>query len=125
MAARERCKSNVIRVTGEVREAFLELGRRALANDHLAHVRQVFMLLADEVDEWLADPASFTSKLAEREQDYLSLYELEPPYIVDGEAPPLSEWKRKDSLTADSVAVGDVLKGVAGSPGTVTGVVGQ
>lgn len=121
MAARERCKSNVIRVTGEVREAFLELGRRAVADGHLAHVRQVFMLLADEVDAWLADPASFRERLAEREQDYLSLYELEPPYIVDGAAPPLGEWKRKDSLTADQVSVGDVLHGVAGSPGTVTG----
>jgi phosphohistidine swiveling domain-containing protein len=122
MAARERCKGNYIRVTGEVRECFLELGRRAEANGHLAHVRQVFMLLADEIDGWVADPASFTAALAEREQDYLSLYELQPPYIVKGEAPPLGEWVRKDSLTAAVVNVGDVLQGVAGSPGTVTGI---
>ena len=77
--------------------------------------------LADELDDWLADPAAFTERLAEREQDYLSLYELEPPYIVDMVVPPLSEWRRKDSLTAEPVAVGDVLSGVAGSPGTVTG----
>lgn len=121
MQARERCKSNHIRVVGEVREAFLELGRRAVEAGHLSHVRQVFMLLADEVDDWVADPAAFSATLTEREQDYLALYELEPPYIVDGEAPPLSEWPRKDSLTADSVEVGDVLSGVAGSPGTVTG----
>jgi pyruvate,water dikinase len=121
MAARERCKSNHIRVVGEVRECFLELGRRAVAAGHLGHVRQVFMLLADELDDWLADPAAFTARLAEREQDYLSLYELEPPYIVDTVVPPLSEWRRKDSLTAELVAVGDVLSGVAGSPGTITG----
>ena len=122
MAARERCKSNHIRVVGEVRECFLELGRRALADGHLEHERQVFMLLADEVDDWVADPASFTQRLAERETDYLSLYELEPPYIVDGEAPPLSEWRRRDEGRMEPVRSGDVLRGVAGSPGTVTGV---
>jgi pyruvate,water dikinase len=122
MGARERCKSNHIRVVGEVRECFLELGRRAVAAGHLAHVRQVFMLLADELDDWLVDPARFAAVLAEREQDYLSLYELEPPYIVDTTVPPLTEWRRKDSLTAERVAEGDVLHGVAGSPGTITGV---
>ena len=122
MAARERCKCNHIRVVGEVRECFLELGRRALADGHLAHERQVFMLLADEVDDWVADPAPFATKLAEREVDYLSLYQLDPPYIVDGVVPPLGEWKRKDAHTAEIVQVGDVLKGVAGSPGTVSGI---
>lgn len=121
MAARERCKCNHIRFVGEIRECFLELGRRALADGHLAHERQVFMLLADEVDAWVADPASFSAKLAEREADYLALYDLDPPYIVDREVPPLSQWKRKSDLTATTVQVGDVLKGVAGSPGTVTG----
>jgi rifampicin phosphotransferase len=121
MGARERCKSNHIRVIGEVRQCFLELGRRAVAKGHLAHERQVFMLLADEIDHWVADPASFGATLAERETDYLSLYELEPPYIVDMVVPPLGEWPRKDSLTATPVAAGDVLKGVAGSPGAVTG----
>ena len=121
MQARERCKSNHIRVVGEVRQCFLELGQRAVDAGHLSHVRQVFMLLADELDEWLVDPAAFSARLTEREADYLSLYELEPPYIVKGAAPPLSQWRRKDSLTADAVSVGDVLHGVAGSPGVVTG----
>ena len=121
MAARERCKGNNIVAVGEVRECFLELGRRALASGHLAHERQVFMLLADEVDAWVENPAGFTEKLAEREVDYLSLYDLDPPYIVNGSAPPLSQWARKNSNEVTPVEVGDVLTGVAGSPGTVTG----
>ncbi len=121
MSARERCKCNHIRVVGEVRQCFLELGRRAVAAGNLDHVRQIFMLLADEIEPWLADPASFRQKLAEREQDYLALYELDPPYIVNGEAPPLSQWKRKNEGDVETVKVGDVLTGVAGSPGVVTG----
>ncbi|HMK10684.1 MAG TPA: PEP-utilizing enzyme [Acidimicrobiales bacterium] len=121
MAARERCKTNNIRAVGEVRECFLELGRRAVANGHLEHERQIFMLVADEVDDWMADPASFTETLAEREQDYFALFELEPPYCVVGTVPPLSEWPRRDSLSSEMVKVGDELHGVAGSPGKITG----
>jgi pyruvate,water dikinase len=122
MAARERCKTNNIRAVGEVRECFLELGRRATANGHLAHARQIFMLLADELDDWMADPGSFTATLAEREIDHNALGELEPPYSVVGSVPPLSEWARRDSHSVVAVKVGDVLTGVAGSPGIVTGI---
>ncbi len=122
MGARERCKSNNIRAHGEVRMCFAELGRRMVERGHLAHPRQIFMLLADELDAFMADPASFSGSLAEREQDYFSLYQLEPPYIVDGSVPPLGEWTRRGSGTVAAVGVGDVLAGVAGSPGLVTGV---
>jgi rifampicin phosphotransferase len=121
MAARERCKSNNIRVYGEVRMCFNEIGKRMVAAGHLAHERQIYMLVADELDAFLAAPASFSAVLAEREVDYLSLYELDPPYIIDGSAPPLSQWVKKNSSVVELVKVGDVLSGVAGSPGVVTG----
>jgi phosphohistidine swiveling domain-containing protein len=121
MAARERCKSNNIRAHGEVRMCFSEIGRRMTEAGHLEHPRQIFMLLAGEVDDFLGDPASFTSTLREREQDYLALYDLEPPYIVDRTVPPLSQWSRRGSESVQSVEVGDILHGVGGSPGTVTG----
>jgi len=121
MAARERCKSNNIRAHNEVRMCFAELGERMTERGHLEHPRQIFMLLADELDGFMADPTAVGPVLAEREQDYLALYELEPPYIVDGSVPPLSEWARRGSGDVTLVGVGDVLTGVAGSPGTVTG----
>ena len=121
MSARERIKSSNIRCHHEVRMCFDELGRRMTERGHLAHPRQIFMLLADEVDEFIAEPAAFTARLAEREVDYLSLYELQPPYIVNGEAPPLNTWPRRGEGDVSPVKVGDVLKGVAGSPGEATG----
>jgi pyruvate,water dikinase len=121
MSARERIKSSNIRCHHEVRMCFDELGRRMTDRGHLAHPRQIFMLLADEVDGFLVKPAAYTEKLAEREVDYLSLYELDPPYIVNGAAPPLSTWKRRGEGQVTPVQVGDVLKGVAGSPGEATG----
>jgi rifampicin phosphotransferase len=79
------------------------------------------MLLADEVDDFIAEPGLFSATLAEREADYHALYELDPPYIVNGSAPALSTWRRRGEGAAAPVQVGDVLKGVAGSPGEATG----
>ena len=101
---------------------FYELGQRMVDAGHLAHKRQICMLLADEVDAYLADPAAFKVLLAQREVDYLALYDLEPPYIVDKVAPPLSQWQRRSEMTIIQVQVGDVLQGVAGSPGVATGI---
>lgn len=122
MVARERCKTNNIRALHEMRMCFDELGLRMVASGHLAHPKQIYMLVEDELDDFFADPASFSTVLAEREADYLELYKLEPPYIVDGAAPPLTEWVRRADLATTPVAVGDILKGVAGSPGEVTGI---
>lgn len=121
MIARERCKTNNIRALHEIRLCFNELGRRMAANGYLAHSKQIYMLTEDELDAYVADPASFKETLAQREIDWRELFELEPPYIVDGEAAPLSEWVRRADIAVQSIAVGDVLKGIAGSPGIVTG----
>ncbi len=122
MVARERCKTNNIRVLHEVRICFNELGRRMVADEMLDHARQIYMLTEDELDEYVANPTRFSSTLRDRENDYLSLYELQPPYIFDKTTPPLSEWARKSDASYTGVKVGDVLKGVAGSPGTATGI---
>jgi pyruvate,water dikinase len=121
MVARERCKTNSIRALHEIRMSFEEIGRRMAAAGHLADRSHVYMLTEDELDAFAADPASFTATLAERAADYRELFDLEPPYIVDVEAPPLSEWTRRSNAAGAAVAVGDVLSGVAGSPGVVTG----
>ncbi len=121
MAARERCKTSNIRAVHEIRMCFNELGRRMVATGHLDRAKQIYMLKEDELDSFVADPAAFTATLRERETDYLSLYELQPPYIFDKNSPPLTEWARKADATFTTVKVGDVLKGMAGSPGIATG----
>ena len=121
MVARERCKSNNIRAVHEMRMAFDEVARRRVVTGELREGRHFYMLTEDELDAFVAEPSSFTALLAERHDDYRSLYELEPPYIVDTQADPLSTWPRKADAAIAPVSVGDVLKGVAGSPGVATG----
>jgi rifampicin phosphotransferase len=100
---------------------FNELARRGVAAGNISTARHLFMLTEEELDAYLEDGASFRTKLAERYADFQLLSNYSPPYIVDGAALPLSQWERTGQVAVINLAVGDVLKGIAGSPGVVTG----
>jgi pyruvate,water dikinase len=122
MVFRERAKTNIIKTVHEGRMCFRELGRRHAEAGNLADRAHVFMLVSAELDDFVANPGSFTDTLAERYADWQLLAELEAPFIIaDGNVPPLSEWDRKGASGAATASAGDVLNGVAGCPGTVRG----
>ena len=122
LAARERSKCTNIRVIHEARMCFNELGRRMAGAGHIESPDLVYMLLEAELDDFLADPGSFGPTLAAREVEHRSLYDLEPPYIITHEAPPMSEWPRRAEAVLAPADAGSVLTGVACSPGAATGV---
>jgi phosphohistidine swiveling domain-containing protein len=122
MAFRERTKTNIIRAVHEGRLAFRELARRHTEAGHLADPRHIFMLLDAELERFVEDPASFRQTLADRYAQWEELWDLEPPFfIVDGQVPPLSQWRRRTESTAPKAQAGEVLTGVAGCPGVVRG----
>jgi pyruvate,water dikinase len=116
LAGRERAKTNIIKVIHEVRMAIRELGAR-----HDYAPSQICMLLEDELDAFVADPSSFRARLAGREQQYLELFRIEPPFIINGAVRPLGEWAIRGDDVAPRAVVGDILQGVPGSPGQATG----
>ena len=120
---RELGKNSCIRLIHEAKLAMMELGRRGVERGNLDDPQQIFMLLDEEVDEFLADPASLGETLRERDAVFHELADLEPPYIVKYEAgvPPISSWPRREQGGGDSVAEGDVLQGAMGAPGVTTG----
>ncbi len=122
---REGGKNATVMLMQEPKLAFRELGRRMHERGHLADPMHVFQLLESELDAFIADPASFTGTLAERHSQWLELAEKEPPYLVQRGEPiaPISSWparKRAAGGTDDGAAAGTALKGIPGSPGTVT-----
>lgn len=121
LAGRERSKTNIIKAVHEMRLALREVGRRHVEAGHLDTVEQIFMLADEEVDDFLERPADFTDELRSRERDYLELFELEPPFVVVGAPPPLSEWPRRGATVVETAGVGDALSGIPGCPGTATG----
>lgn len=118
--ARERTKLSEMMAVHEVRLPMFELGSRMVGRGVISEARDVFLLLDAELDEFLADPSAFSDRLAARKVQFASLADLQEPFIINGDVPPLSDWPRRDT-TSDPVHVGEVLQGAAGSPGTVTG----
>jgi rifampicin phosphotransferase len=121
LRGRERGRTTAAKLMHELRLVGLELGRRAVELGALSDPHDVFMLFEDELDAFLADPASFPGTLAERKRVYLEQFGLVPPFVVAGDVPPATEWVRRASVTATELPVGEVAAGVAGSPGSARG----
>ncbi len=120
---REMGKNACIRLIHEAKLALMELGQRMVDAGVVAEPRQLFMLLDEELDGFLADPPSLAATIAERDEHFALLQTLEPPYIVkleDG-VPPISSWAVRGSTTADMATEGEVLQGAMGAPGVVRG----
>ena len=97
-AARERTKTNCAMLTHEMRMPMWELGRRFLERGVFER-REDFALLTDE--EWtaaVADPPSVSGLVRERRAGADHLAALQPPFIVDGEVPPLDSWPRRSNV---------------------------
>jgi phosphohistidine swiveling domain-containing protein len=122
MAFRERTKTNLVRVINETRVAFRELGNRAATAGQVDDPMHIFMLLDTELEEFAANPAVFKQTLADRAEDYAFLWTVEPPFfIVDGEVPPIPEWKPRAGDELEAAKTGDIIQGVPGCPGTIRG----
>jgi len=118
---REKTKANAATVINEVRMAVRELGRRGVDAGHLSEPEEVMMLVASELDAYVADQSGFTSVIQERLEGYRRLFDLEPPFIIAKDLKPLSEWARRARKTAAPLTTGEVLRGIGGSAGRYTG----
>ncbi len=119
--ARERTKATCVAVVNEVRMTVRELGRRGVVAGLYAKPEDVMMLMNDELDAYVADPASFREVIAERLVDYDELYELDPPFIIASDPLPLSQWKRRTERRMPPLNDGEVLTGLGGGAGRYTG----
>ena len=122
LAGRERSKTNAIRLTHECRVVMQELGRRMVARGIFETEGEYGMLREDELDEFLADPGAMAEELRRREAAYEELRGLEPPFVFEGEPPAMATWPARDARPVAVAAVGDVLQGIPGCPGTARGV---
>jgi phosphohistidine swiveling domain-containing protein len=120
LPGRERSKTNVIRLVNEFRMIFNEIGRRMVDAGVMARPQDISMLMEHELDPFLASPESFRQVIAERAAAYATLFELEPPFVIAGDVPPLSSWARRDRPVARA-APGSVLTGIPGCPGRARG----
>jgi len=118
---REQTKLIAVTAINEVRLALRELGRRGVAAGYYAAPEDVMMLLESELDDYVADPARFAPVIAERLAQYLALFEIEPPFIIDADPAPLPRWPRRARPRPEPAKTGEVLNGIGGSAGQYQG----
>ena len=118
---REQTKLIAVTAINEVRLTLRELGRRGVAAGYYAAPEDVMMLLASELDGYVADPARFAPVIAERLAQYLALFEIEPPFIIDADPAPLPSWPRRARPRPEPAKTGEVLTGIGGSAGQYQG----
>ena len=121
LAGRERAKTNVVRVINEMRVALRELGRRLVEGGVIDEIEQVFMLTDAELDQIRFQPAAFKPVIARRWEQYQTLFDYEPLFVVNGRVPLLSEMTRRGHKQLTKAESGAVLHGAAGSGGVATG----
>jgi rifampicin phosphotransferase len=122
-AWRERGKTSAVKVLHEVRAPLFELGRRLTARGDLDHPQQVFMALEPELDLLATHAADIADTLRERERQWRTLFDVEPPtFVVAGEPmTPVADLPRKGGHQVTTVQPGDVLAGAPASAGVARG----
>lgn len=117
--SRERTKTTVVRAIHGARLRNMELDRR-LSRRGGGQRGDLWFLVADEIDDYLLDPASFADVIAERRLLHARLDERIPPFFFDSEQPPLDEWELRSTELAPVVA-GEVISGLPGCLGVARG----
>lgn len=116
---RERAKTTVVRAIHGARLLGQELDRRMIAKTG-GTKGDLWFLVDDELDAYIADPVSFQSLIAERRAMHAQLAERIPPFFFEGEMPPLEEWELR-SAGRVTVEAGEVIQGIPGCLGIATG----
>ena len=118
--ARESGKTLLVELIHECRLALRELGRR-LAEQGGGSPDDLWYVLYPELDDYRRDPASFADVVAGRRRTREALSDLAPPFVFDGEVPPVASWERRTDAKLAPVAAGAVLAGIAGCSGVARG----
>jgi phosphohistidine swiveling domain-containing protein len=122
LAARERSKVQCTIMIDEGRTALRELGGRLVKRGLLSRWEDLLLVTDGEADAFVADPAAHAALIAGRASRLEMLMAKEPPFVFEGEPPPLSAFKNRAGDKPESAAAGTRLTGIGVSPGRYTGL---
>jgi pyruvate,water dikinase len=121
LSARESSKMHCTRLIEEIRAPLRELGQRLVSLGLLQRWEHLLLVTDDEADAFVADPAAHAGLIAERARLLEVLMSKEPPFVFEGDPPPLSAYKDRGSDQAELAEAGAELNGIGVSPGRHTG----
>ncbi len=117
--SRERTKTTVVRAIHGVRLRAMALDER-LAERGGGQKGDMWFLVDEELDAYVADPASFQETIAERRATHARLEERFPPFFFNGTQPPLDEWELR-THELPPVEKGESITGLPGCLGKAQG----
>ena len=122
LPARERTKTNNIRLVHEIRMPLRELGRRMVARGAFDEIEDFGFVLDGERDELLGPtPEVLTGRIRERRAEHHALAAKVPPFVFVEQPTDPSGWSRRDDDTAVVLGPGDSIQGFPGCPGVSEG----
>jgi phosphohistidine swiveling domain-containing protein len=122
LPARERTKTNNIRLIHEGRMTLRELGRRMVDRGAFDAVEDFgFLRLAEMEGPFLDDPHAFTDDVRRRRAQYLDLSAREPTFVFVGDPPDPATWPRRDDAVFEGLTSGASLQGIPGCAGVAEG----
>lgn len=121
LPAREATKVQCTRLCEEARMTMRELGGRFVERGVLARWQDVLLLMGDEIDDFVADPAPFAERVDGRKATLTLLESKWPPFILEGAPGPVEEFEDRSDALKSPVTSGEVLQGLGVAPGTHTG----
>jgi len=121
LSARERSKMQCTRLIEEIRAPVRELGQRLVRRGLLPRWEHLLLVTDIELDGFVANPAAHGGLIAERAALLELLMSKEPPFVFEGDPPPLSAYKDRGSDKVEVATAGTRLDGIGASPGRYTG----
>jgi pyruvate,water dikinase len=121
-AGRERTKTNCVKFIHEARMAMHTIGRRMVADGHCDDSGDFSLLFVDQIEDWFENPASYRDTIRERKTLFDEYMALQEPFVFDSILSDPNTWSSRADFQVEPVAVGDVLDGISGCPGSATGI---
>lgn len=119
MRGREQAKTTLVKAIHGARLRAQELDRRMTARSG-GQRGDLWYLVDEELDAYVADPASFAEVIGERRELHDRLAERIPPFYFEGEISPIEEWELR-STEREKMVAGDSIVGLPGCAGVARG----
>ena len=121
LPARERTKTNNIRLIHEMRVRMRVIGERMVALEAFDEIEDFGFLEETEYSALFAEPLSMLETIRARREEYYGLLDREAQFLFYREADPPETWRRRDEASEDQLEPGSTLQGMPGCPGMAQG----
>ena len=122
LPARERTKTNNIRMIHETRIGAREIGRRFVERGVFDEIEDFGFVVQDDTDDLFGPtPQRVTARIRERRAQHYEIACKVPPFVFVGATTDPVTWFDRGAQPADALAVGESIQGMPGCPGAAEG----